>query len=397
VELRLQNADGNDLMPIVLHTFQCLLPAYVTPQSAIHDWLAHAHAAAQTGSEQAPAAARLRRAFDRFGCDPERIARRFHALEDFTHQDWARMRIFNLTDHPEGRGLAARMDCFAEVTSQVFASLYADEAVAPEHLIHVTCTGYVAPSAAQRLVASKGWLTTVVTHAYHMGCYAAFPAIRQAVGFLLADGAAGRADVVHTELCTLHLNPALHDPEQLVIQSLFADGFARYTVATQAPERPHFELVAMREELLPDSSEAMTWRCADWGFHMTLARDVPQRLAQALPGFVAQLAAKAGCTEADVRRARFAIHPGGPKIIEQVQAALELEDAQVEASRRVLRAYGNMSSATLPYVWAEMLADDTVADGTLVVSLAFGPGLTLCGNLLVKRLSTPATTDGSQR
>lgn len=385
-------------MPIFLHTFQCLPPAYVTPQAVIHDWLAQAHAFVHTDRDAPLLAARLRRAFDRFGCDPACIAQRFHALEDFTHQDWARMRIFDLTAHPEGRGLTARMAYFAEVTSQVLANMYADEVVAPGHLIHVTCTGYVAPSAAQRLVASKHWLTTVVTHAYHMGCYAAFPAIRQAVGFLLADGVpGGRVDVVHTELCTLHLNPALHDPEQLVIQSLFGDGFVRYTVATDAPDAPHFELVTMHEELLPDTSEAMTWQCADWGFHMTLARDVPPRLAQALPGFVARLAAKAGYTKADIRRATFAIHPGGPKIIEQVQAALELEDTQVEASRRVLQAYGNMSSATLPYVWVELLTDATVPDGAPVVSLAFGPGLTLCGNLLIKRLAATNSVTDSDR
>ncbi|MGQ9898135.1 MAG: 3-oxoacyl-[acyl-carrier-protein] synthase III C-terminal domain-containing protein [Acidobacteriota bacterium] len=379
-------------MPFFLHRFQCLLPSYVTPQAVIHDWLVQAHALLQTDDEQGLVVARLRRAFDRFGCDPTRIAQRFHALEDFTHQDWGRMRIFNLMTRPEGLGLSARMAYFAEVTSEVFAALYADEIVAPEHLIHVTCTGYVAPSAAQRLVASKHWLTTVVTHAYHMGCYAAFPAIRQAVGFLRSDDAVRRCDIVHTELCTLHLNPALHDPEQLVIQSLFADGFVRYTVETQAPDHLHFEVVAMREELLPDSSAAMTWQCADWGFHMTLARDVPQRLAQALPSFVAQLAAKAGYAGDDLRHARFAIHPGGPKIIEQVQAALELDDVQVSASRYVLRTYGNMSSATLPYVWAELLADNKVADGTPVVSLAFGPGLTLCGNFLVKRSAGQVTT-----
>jgi predicted naringenin-chalcone synthase len=68
----------------------------------------------------------------------------------------------------------------------------------------------------------------------------------------------------------------------------------------------------------------------------------------------------------------------------------------VEASRRVLRAYGNMSSATLPYVWRELLADDTVADGAPVVSLAFGPGLTLCGNLLVKHWPKSTTVAGNQ-
>ncbi|MFQ3590692.1 MAG: 3-oxoacyl-[acyl-carrier-protein] synthase III C-terminal domain-containing protein [Chloracidobacterium sp.] len=374
-------------MPIFLYDFRRWLPAHVTPQAVIHEWLAQAHAKAGAGDEPTLAAARMRRAFERFGCAPDRVAQRFHALEDFTHQDWGRMRIFDLTMASEGHSLSARTAYFAEVSSQVLAQLYADEAAAPSHLIHVTCTGYASPSAAQRLAAAKGWFTTVVTHAYHMGCYAAFPAVRQAAGFLLLDGASGRSDVVHTELCTLHLNPALHDPEQLVIQSLFADGFIRYTVEATPPAATCFELLAAVEEIVPDSSDAMTWQCAEWGFHMTLARDVPARLAQALPGFVARLARKGGQTEAAVRNAVYAVHPGGPKIIEQVQAVLELDASQVAASQQVLRQHGNMSSATLPHVWATLLGDAAIPDGALIVSLAFGPGLTLCGNLLVKRWS----------
>lgn len=370
-------------MPVALFDFRRLAPAYATPQDDIHDWLARTHATADAAADPV----RLRRALERFGCSSDRIGRRFHALEDFTHGDWTRMRIFDVTAAPEGRPLAVRMAFFAETAQEAFDAFYRAETAAPAHLIHVTCTGYVAPSAAQRLVAAKGWTETVVTHAYHMGCYAAFPAVRQAAGFVAADGPATRVDVVHTELCTLHLNPTLHDPEQLVIQSLFADGFARYSVTGEAVRAPRFELLATAEEVLPDSAEAMTWRCAEWGFHMTLARDVPTRIAQALPRFVAGLARRGGRSEAEARQAVYAVHPGGPKIIEQVQAALELTDAQTAAGRRVLRDYGNMSSATLPHVWAEILADETVPDGALVTSLAFGPGLTLCGNLLVKRAS----------
>ncbi|MCS7078555.1 MAG: naringenin-chalcone synthase [Chloracidobacterium sp.] len=368
-------------MPISLFDFQRREPAYVTAQDAVHDWLARAHAAADAAADPA----RLRRALERFGCASDCIAQRSHALADFTHHDWTRMRIFNVASFPAGRPLAARMAFFAEVVQEVFDAFYAVETVAPAHLIHVTCTGYVAPSPAQRLAATKGWTATVVTHAYHMGCYAAFPAIRQAAGFIASEGPTTRVDVVHTELCTLHLNPTLHDPEQLVIQSLFADGFVRYSLTGEPIRGPRFELAATAEEVLPDSSDAMTWQCAEWGFHMTLARDVPARIAQALPKFVAGLARRAGRSEAEVRQAVYAIHPGGPKIIEQVQAALELTDAQTAASRRILRACGNMSSATLPYVWADILDDVSVPDGALIVSLAFGPGLTLCGNLLVKR------------
>lgn len=119
--------------------------------------------------------------------------------------------------------------------------------------------------------------------------------------------------------------------------------------------------------------------------HMTLTRDVPERIAGALRPFVSELFSKAGLSLAhELRHAVVAVHPGGPKIIDQVQQLLELEPPQVQASRDVLFEYGNMSSATLPHVWHRVLSDDGVRPGTLVVSLAFGPGLTMCGGIFRK-------------
>lgn len=76
----------------------------------------------------------------------------------------------------------------------------------------------------------------------------------------------------------------------------------------------------------------------------------------------------------------FAVHPGGPRVIDAVKEALGLSEEQVGFSRDVLRRHGNMSSATLPHVWAGMLEELPV--GTPVVSLAFGPGLTLAGSYM---------------
>jgi predicted naringenin-chalcone synthase len=81
----------------------------------------------------------------------------------------------------------------------------------------------------------------------------------------------------------------------------------------------------------------------------------------------------------------FAVHPGGPKIIDRVRQVLELTDVQVQTSRDVLFDHGNMSSATLPHIWMRLAADEGVAPGTLVASLAFGPGLTVCGGLFRKQ------------
>ena len=63
---------------------------------------------------------------------------------------------------------------------------------------------------------------------------------------------------------------------------------------------------------------------------------------------------------------------------------LALAPAQVAASNAILRTRGNMSSATLPHVWQALLADPEVPAGAWIVSLAFGPGLTIAGALLRK-------------
>jgi predicted naringenin-chalcone synthase len=63
-----------------------------------------------------------------------------------------------------------------------------------------------------------------------------------------------------------------------------------------------------------------------------------------------------------------------------VKKKLELNDDQVKESRKVLFERGNMSSATLPHVWHEMVQNE-YSEGTLILSLAFGPGLSIFGSL----------------
>jgi len=320
---------------------------------------------------------RMRKIVMRCGCDPSRIARRGYTLADSRE-------IYEVDRLPHGKGTLARMLVYEKEVARYFEEAYADDD-APSDIVHVTCTGYVAPSGAQALVARRGWgERTRVTHAYHMGCYAAIPALRVAEGCLRTSNAAEpRTDVVHTELCTLHLDPADHTIEQIVVQSLFADGCMRYSIEHGERERG-LRCVATSERVVPDSGGSMRWVMADWGMQMTLARDVPEKVGAVLRPFVSDLLAHADLSMRDLPRLELAVHPGGPRIIDGVRETLELDERQVAFSRGVLRDYGNMSSATLPHVWQRMLESDDVARGTPIVSLAFGPGLTVCGAVFVK-------------
>lgn len=334
---------------MLLTRFVATRPRFETSQARSLEWLIEKHGV------------KYERAIRRVACGPDRIAKRGHSFAlDETAFD------------PRER--------YGEIVDRCFADAYADEPVAPDDLIHVTCTGYASPSGAQKVVAARGWSTTRVTHAYHMGCYAALPALRTARG-LVATGSQ-RVDIAHTELCTLHFDASDHALDQLVVQSLFADGMIRYCGVRDQGTRG-LAVLSLHERVLPDSAHAMTWTMGEGGrMKMTLSRDVPDRIASALRGFVLELLdGKLGT----LKRSIVAVHPGGPKIIDRVRDVLELDEAQVAASRGVLADYGNMSSATLPHIWMRILEDSRVPPGTLIPSLAFGPGLTVCGALLEKR------------
>jgi predicted naringenin-chalcone synthase len=377
--------------------FRILRPRHAADHAASVRWLSAAHAKSEAvlrgpDFDAGPFLRSMERHITRFGCGPESLAARGHDLEDFLHQDWARMRLFNLDRDPQGAGMSARMEVFSEIAEHMLEEFYPESSEPPQEIIHVSCTGYVAPSAAQTLVARRGWQDRVaVMHAYHMGCYASMPALRMATAFLASprnrlarDGSSSRVDIVHTETCTLHFDPSRHNPEQLVVQSLFADGHIRYGVRAD-DGGPGFRFLGVHEEIIPGSLGSMAWNLGDKGMQMILARDVPELISGALRDFLRRLFQRTGTDPAEAfGQGRFAVHPGGPRIIDQVAGLLELRPHQVAASREVLKACGNMSSATLPHVWAAMLADASIPSGTLVTSLAFGPGLTVYGAVLRK-------------
>jgi predicted naringenin-chalcone synthase len=383
----------------LIYDFRAQLPGYQASQEYAFQWLAAAHAQAEViASGQIDLRSewldRMERLIRRYGCSAQRIGRRSSELSDFMHTRWEEMRIFNLSSAPEGERIDARNQFYAGIANRVVNQLYADEEDPPADLLHVTCTGYSSPSAIQRLIEDKHWgRWTRATQIYHMGCYAALPALRVAAGLLVnpQNGTKPRADLLHTELCTLHFNPRDHSPEQLVVQSLFADGHIRYSMALDqrqsgAEGQPAFEVLAVREEVIPNSLDDMTWVLSERGFRMTLSREVPDKIAATLPGFLDRLFASANDRyPARQEESIFAIHPGGPKIIDSVQKLFGLDDTQIAASRAVLFERGNMSSATLPHIWAQILAETGVKSGTPVVSLAFGPGLTVVGAIFIKR------------
>ncbi len=356
-----------------LFDFQIIRPRFETGQKETLDWLTEAHTKAE-GQESFRE--EIREKLWHVGCKPDHIAKRGHVLADFQHQNWEEMQIYRLHEKPEGLDLSKRAKIFQEEVEPIFEAYFPEGSTPPDDLIHVSCTGYVAPSGAQTLVSKRNWgLFTTVTHAYHMGCYGAIPAIRMGSAFLKSTLKKKRADIVHTEICSLHSNPSNHALDQLVSQSLFADGFIKYSIGKSSSSLA-FKIKKWKEEIIPDSLHAMSWNMAGWGFQMSLSKEIAVLITRHLPSCLKRLKCP--------KNALFAVHPGGPKILTYIQKVLQLKEEQMKHSFQILKEYGNMSSATLPHIWESILKDPGVPVGTPIVSLAFGPGLNVAGLILEK-------------
>lgn len=350
---------------------------------------------------------KAREKFEKFSVPPSQVKRRqlvfFPRMEEIRFENGEfdiaeppreHLQLFKDKSDPSGADLRARHESFDILVGEAFDRFYCDAEQAPDDLIHVTCSGYLAPSPAQKLVAKKGWFETEVTHSYHMGCYGAFPAIRMARGFISAGrGATGdrhrQVDIVHTEVPSLHRHFVDLAPQDILVMSLFADGFIKYGVYAEENLRrrglPGLRILAVAERLLPDSLGGETWTPASHHFEMTMAITVPVVIKQNVASFVERLFASADMDfETEKDRLVAAIHPGGPQMIEHIRAELGLRPEQAAFSAKVFLDKGNMSSATIPHILKEIVEAQEVEAGTRVVAIGFGPGLTIGGMILEK-------------
>lgn len=285
---------------------------------------------------------------------------------------------------------SARMTSFAQLApplaQEACTTALADagiDAAAVTHLVTVTCTGFFSPGIDVMLIKRLG-LNPGVKRAQigFMGCHAALNALHTAVAMAKADPDAVVL-VCCVELCSLHFQYA-YDPQQLVSSALFADGAAAMVISSEAgADFRGWRVAESASMLIDDTEEDMTWRIGDHGFVMTLSARVPQIIERTVRPWLEPLLHRHGLSIADVPH--WAIHPGGPRILTAVGAALGLDDAQLQPSREILRDHGNMSSPTVLFILDRLreVRPNAGAGAGACVMLSFGPGLIAEAALLV--------------
>jgi alkylresorcinol/alkylpyrone synthase len=394
-------------VPVVLSDFEIVQMTEPREQDELKRIQAHfmtlaqsAHKGVVSPEERARLGRTIEERMARYGASAEHIARRqvsvltSRFVTDRPDSALETIRRWGDLRSATGEALDERMSLFEEVACEVFERVYEGEAEAPDDIVHVSCSGYVSPSPVQTFLSRRRWLHTGVTHSYHMGCYGAFPAIRTAVGLVGASHASlpaakRRVDIVHTEFLSLHFDLLGDEPDNFVTSTLFADGFIKYSAYPQSEfarsGRRGLKVLAIDEFILPDSLPEMTLRPGPLQFDMSLSKKVPFMIRDSIGDFVKSICAQ---VDLDFEREKgsmvFAIHPGGPAILNQIRSKVGIDESQIAMSRQILHEHGNMASATAPHIWQTIVESPDVPVGSKVLSMAFGPGLTVIGALFEK-------------
>ena len=277
----------------------------------------------------------------------------------------------------------------ADAASAVLATAEFD-AQDVTHVITVSCTGFSAPGIDTQLVRDLGLPAGARrVHIGFMGCCAAFPALATARSIAQAEPYAVIL-VVCVEVCSLHLKVG-EGVDEIVASSLFADGCAAMIVSARAARSGAvvLEIDDLRTALASTGEQDLTWSIGDNGFEMVLSPKVPRVIEAEVVGALAPLAEGVATDgEFEWRQInRWAVHPGGPAILDRVEKALGLSPEQLAPSRDILQRFGNMSSATVPFILRASLSDPDVRDGERLCALAFGPGLTVESALMTIRVA----------
>jgi alkylresorcinol/alkylpyrone synthase len=238
-------------------------------------------------------------------------------------------------------------------------------------VVTVSCTGYMLPSADAYVMPRLG----INAHARRipitqLGCSAGVGAIGLAADLLRVHR--GHALITSIELCSSCLQTRDLVPSDVIGNILFGDAGAAVLIGPSMA-RVGPEILASGTVLWPGTTDALGMRLTDTGLRLVLAPDLPEIVGERLEPTVTQFLAANSVGRTEIRF--WAIHPGGPRVLDAVAQGLHLADHELSPSWEVWRNYGNVSSATVFFILDVLRSHPSVATSDLGLMIAFGPGL----------------------
>jgi len=236
-----------------------------------------------------------------------------------------------------------------------------------------SCTGYVCPDVGTRLIAHMGFKRNVQRASIiGLGCAGAVPTLQRVVDFVRANPGR-KALMLAVEICSAcyYVDNTL---ETVIGNAICADGAAAFLLGRSEPMKYAYPCVIDFETFLdPEQIEEVGLQHRNGKLRIVLGSSVQHLAGSMIEQALQPLLQRHGLSRSQVRF--WVVHPGGRKVIDNVQEHFGMTDEQLRFSRSVLRNYGNMSSPTVMFVLDEVARNGDPRPGDWGVMIALGPGM----------------------
>jgi alkylresorcinol/alkylpyrone synthase len=213
-------------------------------------------------------------------------------------------------------------------------------------LVTVSSTGISTPSLEARCAGELGFRAGARrVPVFGLGCAGGVTGLSLAARLAAAEPGS-RVLLVCLELCTLSFRLERPSKADIVATALFGDGAAACVL--QAGDGGFAQLAGAAEHTWPDSLDIMGWRVDPEGLGVIFAQSIPPFARRHVRPAMDEMLAGQGLVAADVDR--FLCHPGGTKVVEALETALDLGQGALDIERAVLADHGNMSAPTVLFV-----------------------------------------------
>jgi predicted naringenin-chalcone synthase len=219
--------------------------------------------------------------------------------------------------------------------------------------------------------------TTDKYHVTGVGCASGVPLMKLA-SQALREHPGKHALVVAAESMsgTLMRATAEDTRAKTVGSAIFGDGCAATLLSSDPdPDSAGPLIIASRVHQLAGTLDAVRLDMTPTDSHLHLARELPDLAGAGLPAVAEGFLREHGLERSEIDH--WIIHPGGRRIIENVQSALELSHEDAEVSWDALAAHGNVGTPSIFYVLADTIAQREPAPGERGLIVTIGPGVTV--------------------
>src|SRR5271169_1688648 len=237
-------------------------------------------------------------------------------------------------------------------------------------IITVSCTGFMIPSLDAPLIHLMGFRSDIRRMPFtELGCAAGAMALSRAADYLQANPGKNVL-ILAVELPSLTFQRKDISQANLISSILFGDGAAAVIISGKSMPGP--KILVSETYTFPDSLGAMGFDLRDSGFHILLDKGVPEMIGAKIKALVDGFLGRHGLTQQDIKG--WILHPGGARLLGNVEIALGLTKCQTQPSWDILGNVGNLSSATILFILQEWLEKRPLRPGDYAMAAAFGPG-----------------------